>query len=119
MIGFFNLCFFPLILPEIGRFCDIFIEKLFKFIFGFPNFSLSFSSFWLRLLFIGFSKGDALFGFGAFFEYGRKNGIVIIEREIIMVDWSLLFEGDVFLNRFVGGLDTGCFIESDESVIDF
>jgi hypothetical protein len=119
MIGFFSLCFFPIILPEVGRFCHIFIEKLFKFIFGFPNFSLSVGSFWLRLLLIGFSKGDALFGFGAFFEYGRKNGVVIIEREIIMVDWSLLFEGDFFLNRFVGGLDTGCFIEGDESVIDF
>lgn len=119
MIDFFSLCFFPIILSKIGRFCNIFIEKLLKFILGFPNFSLSFGNFWLRLFFIGFSKGDALFGFGAFFEYGRKNGVVIIEREIIMVGWSLLFEGDVLLNRFVGGLNIGCFIEGDEGVINF
>jgi hypothetical protein len=119
MINFFSLCSFSIILAKIGRFCYIFIEKLFEFILGFSYFSLSFDRFWLGLFLIGFSKGDALFGFGAFFEYGRKNGVVIVEREIVMIGWPWLFEGYVLLKRFVGGLDSRCFIEGDESVVDF
>lgn len=119
LVDFFILCFFNINLTEIRRFYNIFIKKLFQFVFSFSSFPLNFRRLLLKRFWICISERDAFFRFGAFFEYGWKNGIVVIEWKFQIICLPLLFDGNVLLDRFVSGLDVRSFIEGDECVINF
>lgn len=92
LIDLFILCFFKINMAKIRRFWNIFIKKLFQFVFSFADLSFHLSGFWLDWFLVGICKRDSLFGFWAFFENGWKDGILIIEWEV-SVGLFLLFEG--------------------------
>jgi hypothetical protein len=119
LVEFFILCIFNISLTKIRRFYNIFIKKLFQFVFSLSSFPFNFRRFLLDWFWVGISKRDTLFGFGAFFKNGWKNGIVVIKWKFSIICLPLLFEGDILLNRFVSGLDLRGFIEGNEGVINF
>ena len=119
MVHFFIIYFFHISLAKIGRFCDIFIEKLFQFILSFSYFSFSLNRFGLEIFLVCISERYTLFRFGPFFHNGWKYGIVIIEGKFNIIVRPLLFESKVLLDWFVSGFNMGSFIEGDKSVINF
>ena len=85
LVIFFILCFLQFSLSKIRRFCNIFIEELFKFVFCLTWYSLCQIRLLLYKLLIGVSKWNTFLRFRPFFHYRWKYGVLIIKRKIKVI----------------------------------